>query len=70
MMVLVALGIVLNGRMGNELITGKDVEGNGQQQEFPIVVQSDASSWRELQTTSILTVIVPLRFELNALPKI
>lgn len=70
MMVLVALGRVLNGRMGNELITRKDVEGNGQQQEFPIVVQFDAPSWRELQTTSILTVIVPLRFEWNALPKI
>jgi hypothetical protein len=44
-MVLVALGIVLNGRMGNELITGKDVEGNGQQQELPIVVQFHAPSW-------------------------
>jgi hypothetical protein len=31
--------------MGNELITGKDVEGNGQQQEFTTVVQFDAPSW-------------------------
>jgi hypothetical protein len=44
-MVLVALGIVLNGRMGNELITRKDVERNVQQQEFPTVVQFDAPSW-------------------------
>jgi hypothetical protein len=42
--VLVALGIMLNGRMGNVVITGNDVEGNGQQQEFPLV-QFDAPSW-------------------------
>jgi hypothetical protein len=41
----VALGIMLSGRMGNELITGKDVEGDGKQQEFPVVVQFDAPSW-------------------------